>query len=118
MVSTSNEESVRKSIVEKFFAEHLVQMKIVNIETIWKGASGERVKTAMSLVELASRADREVVLKKIEEGVSFKDVGGEKLTRPRTKLASQLKRNVSMREAERKSSRIQSQQIKMSSLCG
>ena len=90
-------------IVEKFFADHLGQMKIVTIETIWKGIPGERSKSGMSLVELSSRGERDIVLKKMsEEGISFKDVGGEKLAGTRAKSAAQLKRNGCLRQAEKK----------------
>ena len=37
-----------------------------------------------------------------EEGISFKDVGGEKLAGTRAKSAAQLKRNGCLRQAEKK----------------
>ena len=59
----------------------------------------DRCSIGLSIIELASRSSRELVLKKFQGGLSLHDSNGNVLKTSRAKSALQLRRNANLRRA-------------------
>ena len=97
----SDDVSARVSCIESALSALEGSPKCLNIEHIWKGAPGSRSVGPLSIVEFASRSEREAVLKKLEQAKpTMKDRSGVVVSWARAKTSQQLKRNGVLKKCE------------------
>ena len=98
---TSTSAAGRRANVEKFLQSVMVEsVPICQVEHIFRGPSGDRKMSDLSIVELPSRAVREQVLKKVQDrhkGIMLEDDQNQ-VSVKRAKTAWQLKRNANLKQ--------------------
>ena len=99
---TSTSAAGRRANVETFLQSVMGEIvPICQVEHIFRGPSGDRKMSALSVVELPSRAVREQVLKKVQDrhkGIMLEDDQNQ-VSVKRAKTAWQLKRNANLKQA-------------------
>ena len=97
----SDDVSARVRCIEAALGALGGSLKCLNIEHVWKGAPGNRSVGPLSIVEFASRTERESVLKKFEQAKpAIKDISGAVVSVARAKTSQQLKRNGVLKKCE------------------